>query len=61
VLVGVVVIYASLNIGAPPSQDIKDYLGWATGLVTTALIWKLHTALHKGLVQLWRYGLGIRR
>jgi hypothetical protein len=61
ILWGVVLIYASLNIGAPPAQDIKDYLGWATGLVTTALVWKLHTAVHKGLVQLWRYGLGIRR
>ena len=54
---GAVLVYASINIQAPHGE-LKDYLGWATGLVTVALIWKLHTAVHKGLVQLWRYGKG---
>ena len=55
---GLVLIYASLNIDAPKADGINDQIGWATGLVTTALIWKLHTAVHKWLVQLWRYGRG---
>ena len=37
---------------------MKDYIGWAIALGTTVLIWKLHTTLHKGLLQLWRYAKG---
>jgi hypothetical protein len=35
--------------------SIKDVLGYATGLVVAALAWQLHTTVHKGIVQLWRY------
>jgi hypothetical protein len=55
---GLVLIYVSLNIDAPKAEGINDEIGWAMGLVTTALIWKLHAAVHKGLVQWWRYGRG---
>jgi hypothetical protein len=37
---------------------LMDYVGWATGLVVSILGWKLHTTIHKGLVQLWRYTQG---
>ncbi len=37
---------------------LTDYLGWATGLVVSILGWKLHTTVHKGLIQLWRYTQG---
>lgn len=57
---GLLLVYASLNIQTQQDLDIKDLLGWATGLLMTALVWKLHTAVHKGLVQLWRYGKGER-
>ena len=39
----------------PPPPQVKDIIGYATGLLTSILGWKLHTRVHKGLVQLWRY------
>jgi hypothetical protein len=33
----------------------KDVVGYGTGLVVTILVWQLHTRVHKGLVQMWRY------
>ena len=35
--------------------DIKDAVGYAGGLLVTMLIWKLHTTVHKGLLEMWRY------
>jgi len=34
------------------------YLAWGIGLVVTIIVWKAHTIVDKGLVQLWRYGRG---
>ncbi|HXI04473.1 MAG TPA: hypothetical protein VNI57_14970, partial [Candidatus Saccharimonadales bacterium] len=32
-----------------------DFAGNLTGILGTVLFWKLHTAIHRGLVQLWYY------
>jgi hypothetical protein len=34
---------------------IKDYVGYAMGLLVAASVWQLHTTVHKGIVQMWRY------
>ncbi|HET7105903.1 MAG TPA: hypothetical protein VFI38_03770 [Candidatus Acidoferrum sp.] len=34
---------------------IPNLMGYATGLFTTILVWRLHTTIHRGLIQLWRY------
>ena len=34
---------------------IKDVLGYAAGLLVAALAWQLHTTVHRGIVQMWRY------
>jgi hypothetical protein len=34
---------------------IKDYAGFALGLLVALLVWSLHTTVHKGIIQLWRY------
>ena len=36
----------------------KTYLAWAIGLVVSMIVFKAHTIVNKGLVQLWRYGRG---
>ena len=58
-----ILVLAALDL--PPIQPfasdrpgLKDYTGWAAGLVISILVWKLHTVVAKGLVQLWRYGKG---
>ena len=38
--------------------EVKDFIGYLLGLVVTSLVWRLHTVVHKGLVQLWRYNTG---
>jgi hypothetical protein len=38
--------------------QIKDALGFLTGLVVSILVWKLHTTMHHGLLQMWRYTKG---
>jgi hypothetical protein len=38
--------------------EIKNTLGYAMGLGVGLLIWNLHTKVHKGLVQMWRYTKG---
>jgi hypothetical protein len=48
------IICLFMNAGAG-GAEITDMVGYGTGLVVTVLIWKLHTAVHKGLIQLWRY------
>lgn len=37
------------------SGSIKDIIGYLTGLGITILLWRLHTSIHTGLLQLWRY------
>lgn len=53
-----VLFFAALNIQTGRDTTLKDYVGWAVGLFVTILIWKVHTAVSKGLLQLWRYGKG---
>jgi|WetSurMetagenome_2_1015567.scaffolds.fasta_scaffold07222_4 hypothetical protein len=36
----------------------SDGLGCLTGLVVCFLVWKLHTIVHRGLIQMWRYTKG---
>jgi hypothetical protein len=36
-------------------SGIKDLIGYAGGLVLSLMAWRLHTTIHKGIVQLWRY------
>ena len=53
---GVVLLLIALFMQAgEASSGFQDLLGNGTGLVITLLVWKLHTAIHRGLVQLWRY------
>jgi hypothetical protein len=40
------------------SLQIKDWLGYLTGLVAAGLLWRLHTRVHKGLFQMWLYTKG---
>ena len=40
-------------------HEIKDVMGYGLGLVVTILVWQLHTRVHKGLVQMWRYTTGV--
>ena len=35
--------------------SVKDFVGYAAGLLVSALVWKLQTTIHKGIVQMWRY------
>ena len=37
---------------------VKDAVGYAAGLAVCVLIWKLHTTVHEGLLQMWRYTKG---
>lgn len=56
------VLFFLYKLLAPlPSLDgqIKDALGHLTGLVVSILVWKLHTTVHRGLLQMWRYTKGI--
>ena len=42
---------------APERGDAANdsLVTYAVGLVAVVLLWKLHTCIHRGLVQLWRY------
>jgi hypothetical protein len=54
-------IVAAVCLALPQPQaalQLKDYLGYAVGLVATVLVWQLHTTVHLGLVQMWRYTKG---
>lgn len=44
--------------GKETIPTVTDRVGYLTSLVVLCLIWKLHTALHRGLVQMWQYTLG---
>jgi hypothetical protein len=35
--------------------DIKDWIEYPVGLVVSILVWRLHTTVHSGLLQTWRY------
>jgi hypothetical protein len=48
----------SREFPATPPPAIKDVVGYLTGLGMTAAAWALHTTVHKGLVQMWRYTKG---
>lgn|GEM_PF-3406379 len=37
---------------------MMDRIGYLTSLAVLCLIWKLHTALHRGLMQMWHYTRG---
>ena len=50
---------SALNLATPGPLLAKDAIGYATGLVVTILGWQLHTRVHKGLVQMWRYTKGV--
>ena len=56
-----IVVTALGLLTIPPTDGnvgMKDYVGWAVALVFVWLIWMLHTTVHKGLLQLWRYTQG---
>jgi len=42
-----------------PGMAIKDWIGYATGLVVCVLVWRLQTTVHTGLLQMWRYTGGL--
>lgn len=35
-----------------------DGAGYLTGFVVAILVWRLHTTIHRGIIQLWRYTKG---
>lgn len=53
VLVGIAWNYSTAD---PPGA--ADALGYLIGLVASILGWRLHTKLHKGLFQMWKYTRG---
>jgi hypothetical protein len=38
---------------------VKDVIGYLAGLAGSLLAWQIHTRVHRGLVQMWRYSKGI--
>lgn len=38
--------------------SFKDWLGHLIGFIVSCLVWNLHTTIHKGLIQMWRYTRG---
>jgi len=40
------------------SVEIKDVLGYLMGLVVSCIVWQIHTRIHRGLIQMWRYAKG---
>jgi len=42
----------------PGGMALMEWIGYLGGLVVTGLVWRLHTVVHKGLVQMWRYTTG---
>ena len=37
------------------SDSFTDVVGYGLGVVGAVLVWRLHTTIHRGLLQLWRY------
>lgn len=52
------VIYLCLAVGKGTEVELKDWLGYGMGLVATVFAWMLHSRVHLGLVQMWRYTKG---
>jgi hypothetical protein len=50
---------AALALHTEDQLEVKDFIGYVTGFVVTVLAWRLHTCVHKGLVQMWRYTKGL--
>jgi len=50
--------YSLANV-VPSPVLLKDGLGYGMGLIVAILIWKLHTVVQRGIVQLWRYTKGV--
>lgn len=40
---------------APADSNFAGIIKYLTALIVVILLWKLHTAIHRGLIQLWRY------
>jgi hypothetical protein len=40
------------------TPQISDALGYLIGLAVCILVWRLHTTVHRGLLQMWRYTKG---
>jgi hypothetical protein len=59
---GIILFAAAVDVRIPACPggcpDFKSYFAWAIGLIVTIIVWKAHTIVNKGLVQLWRYGRG---
>ena len=41
--------------GGSAGGGLSDLLGYGVGLVVSVLAWRLHTTIHRGLMQLWAY------
>ncbi len=46
------------SVGAQSGPAVKDLVGYLIGLAVTILAWRLHTTVHKGLIQMWHYTKG---
>lgn len=44
--------------GGQPPNELKDLLGYLAGVVAAVFVWRFHTRVHRGLVQMWRYTSG---
>jgi hypothetical protein len=58
VVVFPIIVVVAGQGGGSQEPEAKNYLGWAIGLLATALVWALHTRVHRGLVEMWRYTQG---
>lgn len=52
------VVYLCLVVGKGAEMQFKDWLGYWMGLVITGFVWMLHSQVHLGLLQMWRYTRG---
>jgi len=61
---GIGVVLFSVGLLKPCPQAgcepplITDLIGYAGGVVVAVLVWRLHTTVHRGLIQMWRYTMG---
>ena len=44
-----------------PVTEIKDLFGFLIVLAGVIIVWRLHTRVHRGLIQMWRYTQGGER
>jgi hypothetical protein len=59
-VVGALALALHADLALKATESIKDWLGYAGGLAASCFVWKLHTVVHRGLVQMWRYTTGWR-